>query len=171
MSEKSNRFHSRSIYVQILILVLAFTLLVCISSWFMGDIMNKHMTDSITAVFSNTEINITAEMVLQEYFKEMRRMRLIFIAVGLVLATLFIGLLLRLSSVRKELQDQDIKEKHGLTSREQEIFAMLLDGTAPKEISHSLKISRRTVDSHIANLYRKLGIQSRAELFAKYKTK
>jgi DNA-binding CsgD family transcriptional regulator len=55
-----------------------------------------------------------------------------------------------------------------LTPREQEIFTMLLTGKAPKEIAYTLKISYYTVNFHQKNLYRKLGIQSRAELFARY---
>jgi DNA-binding CsgD family transcriptional regulator len=57
-----------------------------------------------------------------------------------------------------------------LTPREEEIFTMLLAGKAPKEIAHTLKISYYTVLFHQKNLYRKLGIQSRAELFARYNT-
>jgi diguanylate cyclase (GGDEF)-like protein len=45
---------------------------------------------------------------------------------------------------------------------------MLLDGKAPKEIAFTLKVSYDTVGFHKKNLYRKLGIQSRAELFARY---
>jgi len=57
-----------------------------------------------------------------------------------------------------------------LTPREQEIFTMLLSGSAPKEIAYTLKVSYYTVLFHQKNLYRKLGIQSRAELFARYST-
>ena len=57
-----------------------------------------------------------------------------------------------------------------LTAREEEVFTMLLTGMAPKEIAHTLKVSYYTVDFHRKNLYRKLGIQSRAELFAKYRS-
>jgi DNA-binding CsgD family transcriptional regulator len=57
-----------------------------------------------------------------------------------------------------------------LTPREEEIFTMLLTGRAPKEIAYTLKISYYTVLFHQKNLYRKLGIQSRAELFARYNT-
>jgi DNA-binding CsgD family transcriptional regulator len=57
-----------------------------------------------------------------------------------------------------------------LTPREKEIFTMLLAGKAPKEIAYTLKISYYTVLFHQKNLYRKLGIQSRAELFARYNT-
>jgi DNA-binding CsgD family transcriptional regulator len=55
-----------------------------------------------------------------------------------------------------------------LTPREQEVFTMLLTGMSPKEIAYTLKVSYYTVDFHRKNLYRKLGIQSRAELFARY---
>jgi len=60
------------------------------------------------------------------------------------------------------------KEKLNLTPREQEIFTLLLKGTSPKEIGFTLKISYETVHHHQKNLYRKLGIQSIQELFAKY---
>lgn len=65
----------------------------------------------------------------------------------------------------------DSKNNLNLTSREQEIFTILLDGKAPKEIASTLKISPETVHFHQKNLYRKLGIQSRAELFARYLTR
>jgi len=55
-----------------------------------------------------------------------------------------------------------------LTSREREIFSLLLTDKPPKEIASFLKVSYYTVDFHRKNLYRKLGIQSRTELFAKY---
>jgi DNA-binding CsgD family transcriptional regulator len=63
------------------------------------------------------------------------------------------------------------ENKLDLTPREQEIFTMLLTGMAPKEIAFTLKVSYYTVDFHRKNLYRKLGIQSRAELFARYSGK
>jgi len=63
----------------------------------------------------------------------------------------------------------NIKEHLNTTEREHEVFTMLLAGKAPKEIAYILKISYDTVNFHIKNLYRKLKIQSRSELFAKYK--
>jgi DNA-binding CsgD family transcriptional regulator len=62
-----------------------------------------------------------------------------------------------------------VEENLNLTSREHEIFAMLIAGRSPKEIAYTLKISYPTVNFHTNNLYRKLEIQSRNELFAKYK--
>jgi DNA-binding CsgD family transcriptional regulator len=67
-----------------------------------------------------------------------------------------------------ETEKLNKKAQLDLTSREEEIFTLLLKGTAPKEIGFALKISYDTVRFHQKNLYRKLGIQSRAELFARY---
>jgi len=55
-----------------------------------------------------------------------------------------------------------------LTNREREIFSILLTEKSPKEIAYLLKVSYYTVDFHRKNLYRKLGIRSRTELFARY---
>jgi DNA-binding CsgD family transcriptional regulator len=65
-------------------------------------------------------------------------------------------------------ENLNFKNQLNLTPREEEIFTMLLSGTAPKEIANTLKISYHTEHYHQKNLYRKLGIQSRAELFARY---
>jgi len=67
-----------------------------------------------------------------------------------------------------ETKKLNTKNNAALTVRESEIFTMLLTGKAPKEIACFLKVSYHTIDFHRKNLYRKLGIQSRAELFAKY---
>jgi len=67
-----------------------------------------------------------------------------------------------------ETEEINTKDNLNLTDREREIFTMLLKSLSPKEIAHTLKVSYHTVVFHRQNLYRKLGIQSRAELFAKY---
>ncbi|MCL2800350.1 MAG: helix-turn-helix transcriptional regulator [Treponema sp.] len=55
-----------------------------------------------------------------------------------------------------------------LSPREKAVFDLLLKGTAPKSIAAELNISYTTVLTHQKNIYRKLGIQSIHELFAKY---
>jgi len=67
-----------------------------------------------------------------------------------------------------ETEALNAKDSLNLTAREKEVFTMLLTGKAPKEIAYILKISYDTVLFHQKNLYRKLGIQSRAELFSRY---
>jgi DNA-binding CsgD family transcriptional regulator len=55
-----------------------------------------------------------------------------------------------------------------LTAREKQVFTLLLTGMARKQISVELKISNPTANFHINNLYRKLDVQSRAELSYRY---
>ena len=69
-----------------------------------------------------------------------------------------------------ETAEINAKDQLNLTGREHEIFTMLLTGMSPKEIGYTLKISYYTVLFHQKKLYRKLNIQSRAELFARYST-
>jgi len=49
-----------------------------------------------------------------------------------------------------------------LTKREREIFDWLRDGKSGPEISVILGCSVRTVEKHVANLYRKIGVTNRA---------
>jgi DNA-binding CsgD family transcriptional regulator len=54
----------------------------------------------------------------------------------------------------------------GLTAREREIVTMVLAGRSARAIADALVISERTVETHIAAAYRKLGVSNRAELAA-----
>jgi len=62
----------------------------------------------------------------------------------------------------------NIKEQLDLTERENEVFILLLEGMSLKDIAYTLKVRFPTVDFHRSNLYRKLSINSRSELSAKY---
>src|SRR4051794_25855258 len=48
-----------------------------------------------------------------------------------------------------------------LTPREQEVLGLLACGRANKDIAGSLSCSVRTVEFHLSNLFRKLGVSSR----------
>jgi HD-GYP domain-containing protein (c-di-GMP phosphodiesterase class II) len=50
----------------------------------------------------------------------------------------------------------------GLTEREAEIVVLLARGMQTKQIARQLDISAKTVDRHIQNSYRKMGVSSRA---------
>ncbi len=50
-----------------------------------------------------------------------------------------------------------------LSHREQEILALLVDGQSNKEISQSLNLSVRTVESYASHLYVKLNVRTRTE--------
>jgi len=59
-------------------------------------------------------------------------------------------------------------EISGLTSREDEILALLAKGLLCKEIAHELRISTETVSTHLKNIYRKLGVSSRTQAVVKF---
>ena len=50
-----------------------------------------------------------------------------------------------------------------LTPREMSTLRLLADGKANKEIANALDISERTVKTHLAHLFEKLGVTSRTE--------
>jgi DNA-binding NarL/FixJ family response regulator len=53
-----------------------------------------------------------------------------------------------------------------LTASERRIAAMAAEGLSNREIAQALFITKKTVESHLSNAYRKLGIRSRTELTA-----
>ena len=57
--------------------------------------------------------------------------------------------------------DQDI------TGRQREILGLLADGFTISQIGRRLAISPRTVETHVANLYRKLSVRTRLQAIAR----
>jgi DNA-binding NarL/FixJ family response regulator len=55
---------------------------------------------------------------------------------------------------------------HGLTGRELEVLRLLTAGHSNRELGEMLFISPTTAARHIANIYNKLGVDSRAEATA-----
>ena len=56
-----------------------------------------------------------------------------------------------------------------LSSRETEVLAHLAEGLTDREIADALVISPRTVESHVSNVLRKLGVRNRAEAARTYR--
>lgn len=63
---------------------------------------------------------------------------------------------------------EDIRQMHGLTVRETQILEKILQFYSNEEIAEECGISSLTVQKHIQNLLRKLGVGSRLELFRQY---
>ncbi len=54
----------------------------------------------------------------------------------------------------------------GLTQRELDVLRLLVEGNSDREIAEALFIGARTVQTHVANLFAKLGVNARAEAAA-----
>ncbi len=69
---------------------------------------------------------------------------------------------------QKDRQVQ-LPEEFDLTKREQEILELLMQGFTYKEIAAQCFISVQTLNTHVKNIYHKLGVHSRAEIAAKFR--
>lgn len=57
-----------------------------------------------------------------------------------------------------------VKNKYGLTPRENDIVAAALEGCSNAEIAEKLALSEQTVKHHMSHVFEKLGVFSRVEL-------
>ena len=74
---------------------------------------------------------------------------------------------MRLAGERHARRMVDLKIRRlieQLSAREQEVLRGLLDGRTSKEIAVTLDISPKTIDVHRANVMKKMGVTSSAEL-------
>lgn len=66
--------------------------------------------------------------------------------------------------VRENRDKALFRERYKITEREMEIIGLLLSGLTCREISGRLTVTKRTVDTHVNNIYNKLGANNRMEL-------
>jgi DNA-binding CsgD family transcriptional regulator len=55
---------------------------------------------------------------------------------------------------------------HGLSERELDVLRLIVAGKSDREIADDLFISKRTVTTHVSNIFNKLGLNTRAEAAA-----
>jgi predicted ATPase/DNA-binding CsgD family transcriptional regulator len=70
------------------------------------------------------------------------------------------------SSAGKPPQPVHRETPTGLTQRELDVLHLLVEGNSDREIAEALFIGARTVQTHVANLFAKLGVNARAEAAA-----
>lgn len=68
-------------------------------------------------------------------------------------------------------KDRQMKyvSRYGLSTREQEIFSLIIQGMSNIEIANTLYVTESTVKFHVGNIFKKTGLSSRLELITDYK--
>ena len=66
--------------------------------------------------------------------------------------------------VREWMSDSSSGPEEPLTPREQEVLKLISEAYTNKQIAETLHLAEKTVESHRANLLRKLGMRDRVEL-------
>ncbi len=74
--------------------------------------------------------------------------------------------LFRLTESREGDAERLLAERHGLTSREAEVLFWISRGKQNRDISAILKISPRTVNKHLEQVFEKMGVENRASATA-----
>jgi len=65
--------------------------------------------------------------------------------------------------------DRAARERYAqLSAREREVLGLIVQGLTNKDIGRALELSPRTVETHRANLFAKLGADSLAQLIRRY---
>lgn len=67
---------------------------------------------------------------------------------------------------RLSLRVSDLARTHGLTDREEEVLQLMARRVPMEQMEQSLFVARGTIKAHTGRIYKKLGVHSRAELFA-----
>jgi len=58
-------------------------------------------------------------------------------------------------------------QSYALTTRQSDVFRLILEGASNKEIASRLRMAPRTVEVHLTAIFEKVGVESRARLIAK----
>lgn len=70
----------------------------------------------------------------------------------------------RASGLQHTERSNALDQLGGLTAREREVLALIVEGKSSRDVAQVVGISKRTVDSHRASLMRKLGAHSVVDL-------
>lgn len=74
-------------------------------------------------------------------------------------------------SRERQQANQSASERYShLSPREREVLGLIVSGLTNKEIGRALTLSPRTVETHRANLFAKLDVESLADLIRRYAT-
>ena len=108
------------------------------------------------------------ELAADRYLAEPPLQRTLWpLLLGLLLL-ISIGMNMRLSRKVKKLKAATVPKPSTLSEQEQRVLELILANRSNKQIAAELFISLSTVKTHINNLYKKLGVNSREDLKSRY---
>jgi LuxR family maltose regulon positive regulatory protein len=84
---------------------------------------------------------------------------------------ILLALVNSIETARKTYNDRDQRPFLDLSAREREVLVRLANGDSNKMIARKLALSPHTVKRHVANILDKLGVQSRGQAAAVYRSK
>ena len=70
------------------------------------------------------------------------------------------------AEAQSPLHEQELTDAYGLTPREHEVLALMVEGLSNPQIAERLVVSRSTAKAHVSNILSKLGVSNRAEAIA-----
>ena len=98
----------------------------------------------------------------ESYFK------LVYLSFAILAAYLYYFISRRyiLTYEQADVASDQILKKYGISDREAEIIDLLIEGLSNQQIAKQLYISPNTVKTHIKNIYAKVGVNNRLQLFS-----
>ncbi len=98
----------------------------------------------------------------ESYFK------LVYLSFAILSAYLYYFISRRyiLTYEQADVASDQILKKYGISDREAEIIDLLIEGLSNQQIAKQLYISPNTVKTHIKNIYTKVGVNNRLQLFS-----
>jgi DNA-binding NarL/FixJ family response regulator len=84
---------------------------------------------------------------------------------GVTVEAISLKRIIESASVSKKLPKNNRLLKSEITKREQQVIDLLLEGYSYFEIATHLKVAYSTINQHIKNIYKKLNVTSKTQLF------
>jgi len=139
------------------------------------DILSKHqnLLLGIAIFLSLLAVSITIDSTgVSLNLKNYPYIMILMVAVGLMLAIIYIridkyriqNLSHQIESLSTEQEENSKSQLSELTTRQKEVYELIVSGKSNKEIMENLFIEQSTLKSHINQIYKKLKVKSRREL-------
>lgn len=132
---------------------------------------NQYSLESVTSLATKIGrreediLPVIENLIREEKLFELSRAEEVIIASGQFEGIAHLGE----EPVRMMEKERDVPLEEGiLTSREEEVFNLMIQGSNNQELAQSLHISENTVKNHVTSIFKKLGVQDRLQLIKRY---